>query len=60
MPIKQEYWAVWCFSTWARLGMKWALTNGIISGDGAGYLRPKKSATRAEGAAMLLRMNNWL
>jgi hypothetical protein len=47
-------------SAWAETGMKWALTNGIISGDGAGYLHPKKSATRAEGAAMLLRMKNWL
>ena len=47
-------------STWAQAGMKWALTNGIVSGNGEGYLRPKKSATRAEGAAMLLRMKNWL
>ena len=47
-------------SNWAQSGMKWALTNGIISGNGEGYLRPKKSATRAEGAAMLLRMKNWL
>ena len=47
-------------STWAQAGMKWALTNGIVSGNGAGYLNPKKSATRAEGAAMLLRMKNWL
>ena len=47
-------------SKWAQSGMKWALSNGIISGNGEGYLRPKKSATRAEGAAMLLRMKNWL
>ena len=47
-------------SNWAQAGMKWALTNGIVSGNGAGYLNPKKSATRAEGAAMLLRMKNWL
>ena len=47
-------------SKWAQAGMKWALTNGIVSGNGEGYLRPKKSATRAEGAAMLLRMKNWL
>ena len=47
-------------STWAQAGVKWAITNGIISGNGEGYLRPKKSATRAEGAAMLLRMKNWL
>ena len=47
-------------STYAQAGMKWALTNGVISGNGAGYLNPKKGATRAEGATMLLRMNNWL
>ena len=47
-------------STYAQAGMKWALTNGIISGNGEGYLRPKKSATRAEGATMILRMNHWL
>ena len=47
-------------SNWAQSGMKWALTNGIISGNGEGYLRPKKSATRAEGAAMLLRMQVWM
>lgn len=47
-------------SLWAMSGMKWAVSNGIINGNTAGYLNPKKSATRAEGAAMLLRMKNRL
>ena len=47
-------------SSYAQAGMKWAISNGIISGNGEGYLNPKKSATRAEGAAMLLRMKKWL
>ena len=47
-------------SSYAQAGMNWALSNGIISGNGAGNLNPKKSATRAEGAAMLLRMKKWL
>ena len=47
-------------SAWAQGGMKWAVSNGIVSGNGEGYLRPKKTASRAEGATMLLRMKKWL
>ncbi len=39
---------------WAKTAMTWAVSNGIITGDGAS-LHPQSSATRAEAAAMLQR-----
>jgi len=40
-------------SFWAGTAMRWAVTNGIISGTGDGRLNPLGNATRAECAAIL-------
>ena len=43
-------------SSWAQEGMKWAVTNGIISGKGSSTnpkLDPQGKTTRAEGAQMM-------
>lgn len=42
-------------SDYAVNSMKWAIGQGIISGDGTGHLNPKKGATRAEIASILMR-----
>lgn len=42
-------------SDYATTAMKWAVTKGIISGDNAGKLNPKGTATRAEAATMFQR-----
>jgi len=40
-------------SSWALTAVQWAVTKGVISGTGAGYLNPGGYATRAECAAIL-------
>ena len=42
-------------STYATTAMRWAITQGIISGDNAGKLNPQGTATRAEAATMFQR-----
>ena len=36
--------------------MQWANAAGLITGTGAGTLEPKGGATRAEAAAILMRL----
>ncbi|MCR5847229.1 MAG: DUF6273 domain-containing protein [Lachnospiraceae bacterium] len=43
-------------ATWALPSMKWAVTQGIISGKGNGKVDPVGNATRAECAAMIMRL----
>ena len=46
-------------SSWARTEMAWAVGNGLISGTGSGsvaYLTPQGSGTRAQVAAILMRI----
>lgn len=50
----EEYADSGSVSFWAEEAMKWAVSLGIISGDG-GNLNPQNPATRAEIAAMLQR-----
>jgi len=40
-------------SSWADSAVEWAVTCGIISGTGEGYINPSGYATRAEAAAIL-------
>lgn len=42
-------------STWAKDAMTWAVDNGIIQGVTPTTLAPQNTATRAQGAAMLMR-----
>jgi hypothetical protein len=42
-------------STWAKDAMTWAVDNGIIQGVTPTTLAPRNTATRAQGAAMLMR-----
>ena len=44
-------------SSYAIVPMCWAVTNGLISGDSATTLSPKKSATRAQAAAIFVRFD---
>lgn len=41
-------------SGWAMSGMKWANEKGIVNGTGADTLSPKKTASRAELATMIV------
>ena len=43
-------------SAYAKEAMQWAVEEGIISGTDNNTLNPKKNATRAEVAAMLMRL----
>ena len=43
-------------SAWAREAMGWAVGSGLIRGRGETLLAPKGTATRAEAAAMLMRL----
>lgn len=43
-------------SSYATDAMKWAVTQEIISGKGNGKLDPKGTATRAECAAMVMKL----
>lgn len=43
-------------SSWARGAMAWALELGLIEGDETGAIRPADTATRAEAAAILMRL----
>lgn len=43
-------------SVWAREAMAWALELGLIEGDETGAIRPADTATRAEAAAILMRL----
>ncbi len=40
-------------SSYARKALRWAVENGVMSGDGSGQLAPGATATRAEAAQML-------
>lgn len=42
-------------STWAKDAMTWAVDNGIIQGVTPTTLAPRNTATRAQGATMLMR-----
>ncbi len=44
------------FTRYARLALAWANEHGIIGGIGNNTLAPKGYATRAQVAAMLMRM----
>ena len=41
-------------SGYARTAMEWAISSGILNGDGDGHLNPTMQATRAQVAQMLL------
>ncbi len=41
---------------WAKSAMEWAVTQGIIAGKGGNKLDPKGNASRAECAAMLMKL----
>jgi len=43
-------------SSYAISAMQWASGTGLISGKGSGILDPKGKATRAEVAAILMRL----
>lgn len=43
---------------WALSSMKWAVTQGIISGKGNGKVDPAGNATRAECAQMIMKLMN--
>ena len=45
-------------SDWAGEAVHYCIAAGIIAGDGYGNLNPKNNATRAETAAMLVRLND--
>ena len=51
-------------SSWARSAMRWAVYNGLISGvpgDGEWlYLKPKKTASRAEVAVIVMNFSHYL
>jgi hypothetical protein len=51
-------------SSWARSAMRWAVYNGLISGvpgDGEWlYLKPKKTASRAEVAIIVMNFSHYL
>lgn len=42
--------------TWAQTSMKWAVSQGIVSGTGSGKLNPTGNATRAECATMIYKL----
>ena len=43
-------------SDWAKEAMRWAVSAGLFRGNDDGSLNPKGNATRAEVAALLMRM----
>ena len=43
-------------SSWAETAMRWAVENGIITGVTDSTLEPQGTATRAQCAAMLMRL----
>ena len=45
-------------STWARNAMIWAVQNGILDGVGGNRLNPKGTTTRAQAAAIFMRLSN--
>ena len=45
-------------STWAREAFEWAISKGIISGNGKNTLAPKDMATRAEVAQIVMNYNS--
>ena len=47
-------------SDWAEYAINWAVASGIMQGSGGGYLNPQGTATRAQGATMLLRFEELL
>lgn len=55
-PIAYPYPDMHKVSIWATSSMEWANLNKIINGDEYNCLRPKQSATRAEVASMLMRL----
>lgn len=42
-------------SAWAKQGMSWAVSTGLLNGDGEGKLDPTDTASRAELATILMR-----
>ena len=44
-------------SPWAEEAVRWAVSEGIFKGDGAGHLMPQSSLTRAELATILQTWN---
>lgn len=44
-------------SDWASEAVNYCIAAGIVTGDDIGNLNPKNNATRAEAAAMLVRLN---
>lgn len=47
-------------SAWARDAMRWALANSIITGTDEGTLSPQGTATRAQLATLLMRLDDTL
>lgn len=43
-------------SDWAHEAMRWAVSNGIIEGDENGCITPTATATRAQAAAIFMRL----
>ena len=46
----------YAISGWAYEAMRWAVSEGIIEGDDLGNLNPTANSTRAEAAAILMRL----
>ena len=45
-------------SSWAAEPMRWAVTNGVLTGMTASELRPGGTATRAQLATILMRLQS--
>ena len=43
-------------SSWALEAMRWAVSEGIVEGDETGLIHPTATCTRAEAAAILMRL----
>lgn len=46
--------------SWAAESLSWAVGAGLVNGTGAAALSPTGTATRAQAAAMLQRLGNWI
>ena len=44
-------------SAWAKPAMRWAVERGLMSGVGGNRISPKSTATRAEGAVIMMKFH---
>ena len=44
-------------SGWAKPAMRWASERGLMNGVGGNYIAPQSTATRAEGAVIMMRFH---